>query len=260
MARLSRFASATAVFDRLLAAGLGLAEFGNRRSVVFGYLRGVAIAVCFMLVVLPLHADVLGPGDSGPPDVFTTSSTVTPLDVVTGTFSYSFINGGTITGTYTDAVFYDPFGVTCSNCLDFAMEVSVDSGAPGELLDVFYGAWRSGGGTIIYSTDVGYVPGSGGGDDPTTVSRGPEGVDMGFTLASPLTAGGSTDFFVIATNATSYLDENLSSGDTPLALTGSNLGIESLSDISIPGEYLVPVGEPVPEPSSFWLIRLVCLP
>jgi hypothetical protein len=209
-------------------------------------------AAAMMLTTFPVYADSVVPGQTVAPDVFTLSSTPTGLDEVTGSFSMS-AGGGTITGTYTDVVLYDPFGVTCPTCLDFALKVSVNSGSPGELLDVFYGAW------LNYSTDVGYVPGSGGGDDPTSVTRGTAGEDMGFLLASPLTAGNSTDFFVIATNATAYSAINNTSGDSPLALTGSNAG-SGATDVTIPGAYLVPTGPPVatPEPSSL-LLTLVGL-
>ena len=185
-------------------------------------------AIALLLIACTVHADQIGPGGSGPPDVFMLTSTPTALDTANGTFSMS-VGGGTITGTYTEAVFDDPLGVTCPTCLDFALKVTVNSGSPGELLNVFYGAWSG------YSTDVGYVPGSGGGDDPTTVSRGTAGVDIEFALASALTAGNSTDYFVIATNATSYSVDNIGAGgESPLQLTGYYGGSEGTDD-TIPG-------------------------
>lgn len=218
------------------------------RTVFTVLLRSLAAATALMLMTFPLRADAVIPGQTVAPDVFTLASTPPGLNEISGTFSMT-VGTGTITGTYTDVVLVDPLGVTCSGCLDFAIKISVNSGSPGLIDDVFYGAWGG------YTTDVGYVTGSGGGFDPSSVSRGAAGVDMQFTLASAMGAGDSTDFFVIATNATQYTTAAIGSQQLgPLQLTGT-VGSTTATDSMLPGNFFVPTGAPVvPEPSSLMLL------
>lgn len=158
-------------------------------------------AAAAMLMSLPLHANVLVPGATNvAPDVFTLTTSPPLLGSLSGTFN---IGGGTITGSWQEVVLVDPLGVTCSGCLDFAFAISVDQSSPdfvfGMNLSRFFG----------YATDVGYVvnSGSAGAHDPISVSRGPFGGGVGFafdTLATVLLPGSSTDFLVVATNATTW--------------------------------------------------------
>jgi PEP-CTERM motif len=166
-----------------------------------------------MLMTFPLHANVLLPGDTNvPPDVFSVSGMPPLLGDVTGSFNFG---GGTLTGTWEDAVLVDPLGVTCSGCLDFAFEVTIDTGLPNAAIFAMNFARFFG-----YTTDVGYINGSGSGA-PNSVSRGPGGGGIGFnfnTMSSVLIPGESSDFLLVATNATTY-DTN---GNLAISGAGNN--------------------------------------
>ena len=194
-------------------------------------------AIALMLMTFALHANPLLPGATVAPDVFTGSGTPPLLGDSTGTFNF----GGGVTGSYEDAVLLDPFGVTCSGCLDFAYQISLDPSSPYPIftsdLTAFFG----------YTTDVGYITGSGNAV-PNSVTRGPFGgsVDFNFnTATSVLLPGESTDFFVVATNATGY-DTNGVLGITGGSVTQSVSGqIDGLFEPT-----------PVPEPSTALLLSL----
>jgi hypothetical protein len=152
-----------------------------------------------LMVVTSLDANVLLPGDTNkPPDVFANPGSIPPLlGDITGTFS---IAGGTVTGTWEERVAVDPFGVTCSGCLDFGLQITNDPGSRGAIFGLNFARFPG------YTTDVGYVTDSGG-LSPTTVSRGPLGGGIGFDLILNNTAllpGAGTDFFVVATNARTF--------------------------------------------------------
>jgi hypothetical protein len=84
-------------------------------------------ATALLLTVLPLYANTLLPGDTGSPDIFADPGNVAPLNHVSGTFSFG--SGiGLISGTYFEAVIVDPLGVTCSGCLDFVFQLTLDPG------------------------------------------------------------------------------------------------------------------------------------
>ena len=157
------------------------------------------VATALILMTFPLHANVLLPGDTNvPPDVFTLSGMPTLLGDVTGTFNFG---GGSLTGTWEDVVLVDPLGVTCTGCLDFAFSVTVDPTlANAAIFSINFARFFG------YTTDVGYVDGSGD-TAPNSVSRGPFGGGIGFnfnTMSSALIPGQSSDFVVVATNATTY--------------------------------------------------------
>jgi hypothetical protein len=166
------------------------------------------LCAALTFVSVPLHSTLLNPGDTGLiPDAFPDPGNVPLLDSVTGTFSFN--NGaGTLSGMYEELVAVDPFGITCTGCLDFAVKVSV---GPGQ--DPFVGA-VSLGFFNGYTTDVGYVEGTavasgGGSGNPLRVSRGAGGGGVTFRFAfpgtpTPIGAGGSSAFLVVATNATTY--------------------------------------------------------
>ncbi len=222
--------------------------------------RFVIAATGLRWITLPLAANSIAPRQTVPPDIYTLTTPPPTLDSTMGTFSLP-VGGGTITGTYTDVVLTDPFGVTCAGCLDFAIQVSVDSTSPGSISTVFNGGLLVEGTPV--ATDVGYVSTIGGvptGDlAPGTVSYGPAGEDMGFNLAGHLTAGEDTYFLVIATDATNWqmVDVTPAGAATTggiLQLTGF-IGFSAAIDVGIPGEFLAPA--PVmatPEPSGLVLL------
>lgn len=67
------------------------------------------------------------------------------------------IAGGSITGSYVEGVALDPFGVTCSGCLDFFFQVGEDSTSTGSITRMgLDGLFPS------FSDNVGYATESGG--------------------------------------------------------------------------------------------------
>lgn len=166
------------------------------------------VAPVLILLTLPLHADILAPGGTVLPDVFPKPGSVTLLNSTSGTFSFGS-GAGLITGSYSEEVALDPFGVTCPTCLDFAFQVSnnpyLSSGISSAVLVSFAG----------YTTDVGYIDGTGynpccsGNGDPIKVIRGAGGSQVRFVFASltnpdPIGPGGLSAILVVATDATSY--------------------------------------------------------
>ena len=205
-------------------------------------LKQFVVVAALMLMTFPLHANVLLPGDMNkPPDVFPNPGSTPPLlGDITGTFN---LGSGVIIGHWEDAVLVDPFGVTCSGCLDFAFQITVDSSAAdagifSANLARFFG----------YTTDVGYVSGSGN-VAPNSVSRGPFGGGVTFlfnTADSAIGLGRVSDFVVVATNATTF-DRNGS-----LGIAGGNSQNPNLSG------QINNLFEPtlLPEPSTALLLSL----
>jgi hypothetical protein len=158
--------------------------------------RYLVAATALMLMSFPLYANVLLPGDTNvSPDVFSNPGSPPLLGKLNGTFNFG---GGLLTGSWREDVLVDPLGVTCSGCLDIAFEVTIDPGLSNNAaifamtLGRFFG----------YTTDVGYVSGSGD-VAPNSVSRGPFGGGIGFnlsTMTSALAPGQASDFLVVATN------------------------------------------------------------
>lgn len=163
--------------------------------------RFFVAATALLLTILPLDANTLLPGDTGTPDVFADPGNVTPLGYMNGTFSFG--SGiGLITGTYFEVVVVDPLGITCSGCLDFAFQLTLDPGLSAGIFNARFG--RFGG----YTTDIGYLDGSG--IAPISVSRGTGGAGIGFVFASTasqtnvIAPGDSSAILVVATDATAY--------------------------------------------------------
>lgn len=214
-------------------------------------LRYLVAATALVLMTFPLHANGILPGQSGiAPDVFSNPGSPPLLGQTNGTFSFG---SGTslLTGSYFEAVLVDPLGVTCAGCLDFAFQVTEDSGLSSGIFSLnmsrFFG----------YTTDVGYIAGTGdggggpGNGDPISVSRGPFGGGIGFTFSAPgstshtIGPGGSTDILVVATNATTY--------DTLGALGISGGGPNGPANGQITGLFEPTI---VPEPSTMVLLSL----
>lgn len=96
----------------------------------------------------------------------------------------------------------DPLGITCSGCLDFAFQLTLDPGLSAGIFNSSLAGFRG------YTTDVGYIAGSG--IAPISVNRGAFGGGIGFVFASPGTTsnvigpGGTSAILVVATDATTY--------------------------------------------------------
>jgi hypothetical protein len=201
--------------------------------------RYLVAATALMLMSFPLHANVLLPGDTNvPPDVFADPGNPPILGDLTGTFNFG---GGVLTGSWEEVVLVDPLGVTCSGCLDFAFEVTIDPGLSDAIFAMNFGRFFG------YTTDVGYVSGSGGGA-PDSVSRGPFGGGIGFnfnTMTSVLVPGESSDFLVVATNARTF-DTN---GTLSISGGGNNQSVSGQVNNLFEPTFL-------PEPSTAMLFGL----
>lgn len=157
------------------------------------------LAAAPLLVALPVHANILQPGDTNKaPDVFTLPNANPPvLGEISGTFN---IGNGTITGSWEEAVLVDPLGITCPGCLVFGFDITVDQASRGSVFGLNLARYFS------YTTDVGYlanVPGV----PPTSVSRGPFGGGIGFNMVfqnQAINPGSGSAVMVVATNATTF--------------------------------------------------------
>ena len=161
--------------------------------------RYIVAAMALMLTEFSLHANVLLPGDTNvATDVFSNPGNPPVLGSLSGTFNFG---AGLLTGSWEEVVLVDPLGITCAGCLDFAFAVSVDPGLTNAaIFSMNLGRYFN------YTTDVGYVIDSGD-LAPNSISRGPFGGGIGFnlsTMTSALAPGESSDFLVVATNATTY--------------------------------------------------------
>lgn len=203
------------------------------------------------VVTLPLHANVLLPGGTVSPDIFPNPSSVSLLDQTGGTFSFGS-GMGLNTGSYVEAVAIDPFGVTCSDCLDSAYQVSLDPFFSAGIFNVGLGRYFG------YSTDVGYIDGSGdnpccsGDGAPIAVSRGPFGGTLEFvftpTAGEPIGAGGQSAILIVATDAKTYDSRGI------LGMSGGRADSPATGQIT--GLFEPTFQAPVPEPSTAVLLGL----
>lgn len=160
---------------------------------VFGLL-----AVAVLVLAVPAKADIVTPGSTGTPDLFTV-----PFNVIadTGTLDWS---AATMSGQAETLVVSDPGNTFCAGCLDFLFAVFINTtstdGAERITLSSFTG----------FQTDVGIASNipcvSGPNVDPGTVDRSLNGSVVGFNFgaANPVGAGDCTAALVVETNATSF--------------------------------------------------------
>lgn len=99
---------------------------GERTVKIKMYLRYLVAAAALLLMTTPLRATTITPGQSGvlPTDFGVVPTTLTPLDMVSGNFS---LDGGAVAGSYGEGVIVDPFGLTCTGCLDFFFQLGESS-------------------------------------------------------------------------------------------------------------------------------------
>lgn len=206
-------------------------------------LRYLVAAATLLLTTPSLGATTITPGQNGvSPTNFGMITSGTPiLNIVTGTF---ILDGGAVVGAYGEGVLVDPFGVTCTGCLDFFFQVGNHSGSTLNITSIgLDGLFPS------FSDNVGYATESGG------VEIAPASASFGTALpAAPITEfltlspGQDSDILVIATNATAYgVNGNLGIGYEP---TGSGSVIPGM---------LTPVLTPEPVTSSLLGIGLLGL-
>ena len=205
------------------------------------WLHYFVIAATLLFVTTSVHATTITPGQSGvlPTDFGSISSSTQFLDQVTGTFN---IAGGAITGGYVEGVAVDPFGVTCSGCLDFFFQVGVDSTSTGSITRLgLDGLFPS------FSDNVGYATESGGIEvAPSSAAFGTALPNAPISEFLTLNPGGTSDIMVIATNATSYAAVgNLGFSYVVNGVAGSNPVI---------GGMFTPVQ--APEPATSYLLAI----
>ena len=158
--------------------------------------RYLLAATVLMLMTFPLHANPILPGGTVSPDILPNPGFEPPLlGDLTGNFDFNF-SGSHLKGAWEAVVLVDPFGVTCSGCLDFAYQVTLDPDSDfvvGQLgVSRFFG----------YSTDAGYV--DEGDVPPTLVNRGPAGGGVFFQFSSAVSQGQSNAILVVATNTKTF--------------------------------------------------------
>jgi hypothetical protein len=205
------------------------------------------LAAATMLLATPsLRATTITPGQTGvlPTDFGTVSSTTPVLEMVSGTFS---LDGGALTGGYVEGVAVDPFGVTCTGCLDFFFQVGEDSTSTDSIIRIgLDGLFPS------FSDNVGYATESGGTEvAPTSASFGTSLPAAPISEFLTLNPGGTSDILVIATNATSYA----SNGN--LGFTASNES--TLVAPPVIGGMLTPIMAPEPGTIDLLTTSLLCL-
>ncbi len=218
----------------------------------FGRYHFVLALTAGILITFPLAANPILPGGTVIPDIFPDPGSVPLLNQTHGT--YSFGSGiGLITGTYTEAVAVDPFGITCSGCLDFAYQVSLDPGLSAGIFQLTMG-WYYG-----YSMDVGYIEGtghmggSGGNGIPVSVFLGTRGGTPHFVFATrsaggAIGPGGLSAFLIVATDSKTYDSSGF------LAISGGRAG--SPANGQITGLFEPAFKGSVPEPSTAVLLGL----
>jgi len=200
-------------------------------------LHYLVAAATLLLTTTSLRATTITPGQTGvsPTDFGIVSSTTPILNMVTGTFS---LDGGAVAGSYGEGVVVDPFGVTCTGCLDFFFQVGESSTSTLSITSLgLDGLFPS------FSDNVGYATESSGIEvAPTSASFGTALPNAPITEFLTLTPGGpASDILVIATNATAYG-------------ANGNLGIsyEPTGSGPVIGGMLTPVQ--TPEPGTIYLL------
>jgi hypothetical protein len=147
-----------------------------------------------LLLALPsAYGNMLTPGGTVAPDMFSNTSNYTLLDSINGTGAT-----GALSVSYSEYVAADQNNSFCAGCLDFAIFVMNNGTESAESIST--------GSFAGFLTDVGYWSGSTGAA-PMTISRSSDGLAIHFDYIgfNNLTPGQSSDYLVIETNATSYV-------------------------------------------------------
>jgi hypothetical protein len=189
------------------------------------------------------RADILAPGGSGLPDIFTFLGGQTLQASITGTWTNST---STMSGSYLAAVFSDPSNTFGAGDLDFMYQVtnsanSLDSVGRTTAIN-FTGSLTDVGFTALGSTlGAGFINGT---VAPVTVDRSISGDSIGFSFTPPVSGsilpGQTSMVLVIETNATSFIAGHLSLIDG---------GVTTVAAFQ-------PVAPKVPEPSSKWFLAM----
>lgn len=162
--------------------------------------RIVTALLALFLAVPLVHANIIGPGQSGPPDPLNAGGT--QLAFTTGT-----MNTPTWSATYSAWVYSDPTNTFCAGCLDFVYQFT-NSPNSQDVLERFTGFSYAG-----FLTDVGFIPATG--PAPVTVDRSTTGAVIGFNYpgANNILPGQSTAKLVVETNANGFTHGYLTAQD-----------------------------------------------
>jgi len=168
-------------------------------SMNFVRLRNLLAATALMLLTLPLHATLINPGDTINPlgAAFPNPGNPPIIEQLSGTFNFG---SGALKGTYDEIVLLDPLGLTCTSCLDFVFFFNVDPTSTASISTFGFASLAG------YTTNIGYVTGGGsGGINPDFATRFPSsGAVVGWGFTGLVGPGQSTNFLVVATNATKF--------------------------------------------------------
>ena len=192
----------------------------------------LAVLALTLMLSAPAKADYIGPGGSGPPDVFSTSLGTLLAD--TGVLSWTT---NTMNGLAETQVYSDPSNVFCPGCLDFIFAVSNGSTSDDTIQRVTDTSFKG------FLTDVGYtttlVCVQGTNENPDNVDRSINGSVVGFNwslaLGNGVAPGECTPALDIETNATTFKLATLN------VIDGSVASVSSY-------------GPNVPEPASMLLL------
>lgn len=160
-------------------------------------LKTCSLAVLGIAAALPsLFANVLTPGNTVSPDVFTATSGFTLLASTSSNINP--IPGSSFNATYQESVVRDVNNIYCSTCLDFLIFAS--NAGPGIFERLSTSAFAG------FLTDVGYTA-TPSGVTPVSVDRSGNGNVIGFNFIPPgssVDSAQSTAILEIQTNATNY--------------------------------------------------------
>jgi hypothetical protein len=137
-------------------------------------------------------ASALAPAEPGPVGA-------TLLATITSPFANAFYSGSVTTQVLSNDASNPLGGFT------FTYQVAINAGSPGGI-ERINGINYTG-----FVTDVSYLPGSGTGQVPTSVDRGPTGLQVGFNFVPPplglgtLQPGTTSPLLVVQTNAFAFV-------------------------------------------------------
>jgi hypothetical protein len=115
----------------------------------------------------------------------------TLLDTTTASFSSASLSGTLISSVYNNDT-DNEYGLAA---LTFTYEILLDKSSPDAASAISVGNFSG------FATDVSYNPGNGG-DDPTTISRDPDGSQIVFDFGGYILPGDDSAFLVVQTDGT----------------------------------------------------------
>ncbi len=190
----------------------------------------LSVVALGLLGAAPVSANLIAPGGSGAPDVFTTS-TAGPFLADTGVVGYTATDAQSntrFTGFYREVVIADSTSSVCTNCLTFLLQVSDTSGSLDAISRITTAIFTG------FSTDVGYTTSadlmSHGATDinPNTVDRSASGAVVGFNFTSGIPAGDQSAVLEIQTDATQF------TGGTISVINGATVNLAGYAPTTVP--------------------------